>query len=124
MAQTKRKRRTKHRGNAAGMIEARGRTGRRLSPAEQKAAAKQQSAADRRLARIDRAPTWRSAVNKAALAAAFFLLLIVLIFRQPIAQAAGLATFTFVIYVPLSYYTDFFIYSRAQKKKLEEGRSR
>ena len=29
MAQTKRKRRTKHRGNAAGMVEARGRTGRK-----------------------------------------------------------------------------------------------
>ena len=36
MAQTKRKRRTKHRGNAAGMVEARGRTGRRLSPEEQR----------------------------------------------------------------------------------------
>jgi hypothetical protein len=29
MAQTKRKRRTKHRGNAAGSIEVRGRTGRK-----------------------------------------------------------------------------------------------
>ena len=34
MAQTKRKRRTKHRGNAAGMVETRGRTGRKPGPAE------------------------------------------------------------------------------------------
>ena len=37
MAQTKRKRRTKHRGNAAGSIEARGRTGRKPTAEEQKA---------------------------------------------------------------------------------------
>ena len=39
MAQTKRKRRTKHRGNAAGVVEARGRTSRRenMSPAERTA---------------------------------------------------------------------------------------
>ncbi len=34
MAQTKRKRRTKHRGNAAGSVEARGRTGRKPTPAK------------------------------------------------------------------------------------------
>ena len=38
MAQTKRKRRTKHRGNAAGSIEARGRTGRKPTAEEQKKA--------------------------------------------------------------------------------------
>ena len=36
MAQTKRKRRTKHRGNAAGSIEARGRTGRKPNETERK----------------------------------------------------------------------------------------
>src|SRR6266516_1140874 len=36
MAQTKRKRRTKHRGNAAGAIESRGRTGRKPTPEERK----------------------------------------------------------------------------------------
>ena len=39
MAQTKRKRRTKHRGNAAGSIEARGRTGRKPTEQELKKAA-------------------------------------------------------------------------------------
>ena len=34
MAQTKRKRQTKHRGNAAGVVEARGRTGRKPTAAE------------------------------------------------------------------------------------------
>ena len=39
MAQTKRKRRTKHRGNAAGSIEARGRTGRKPTAEESKQSA-------------------------------------------------------------------------------------
>jgi len=34
MAQTKRKRQTKHRGNAAGVVESRGRTGRKPTKAE------------------------------------------------------------------------------------------
>ena len=36
MAQTKRKRRTKHRGNAAGSVEARGRTGRKPTDQERR----------------------------------------------------------------------------------------
>ena len=36
MAQTRKRRQTKHRGNAAGMVEARGRTGRKPTDAERK----------------------------------------------------------------------------------------
>ncbi len=49
MAQTKRKKRTtKHRGNAAGSIEARGRTGRKPTAEEQKKAGRQ-TARDKRI---------------------------------------------------------------------------
>ena len=112
MAQpTKRKRKTKHRGNAAGMIETRGRTGRKPTEAERKRDVKLDAAA-RRTARMNRPPTWRSAVNKAAIAAVFFAVLVTLLFRRPLSGAILLATFTFLIYVPLSYYTDAFIYKR------------
>ena len=50
MAQTKRKRRTKHRGNAAGIVEVRGRTTRPASPEARKA----QRKGDARKARMDR----------------------------------------------------------------------
>lgn len=116
MAQTKKKRRsTKHRGNAAGMIEVRGRTGRKPTLAEQrkdlKGAARQN--------RLDRPPTWRSAVNKAAIAAVVFAVAITLLFGRPIGTSIALAAFTFVIYIPLSYYTDKIIFDRAQKKKAQ-----
>lgn len=117
MAQTKKKRRsTKHRGNAAGMIETRGRTGRKPTDAERKVNVKQDAAA-RRAARMDRPPTWRSAVNKAAIAAVVFAVAVTLLFKRPIASSVLLALFTFVIYVPLSYYTDLLIHRRAKARK-------
>ena len=50
MAQTKRKRRSKHRGNAAGSIEARGRTGRKPTGDEVKKSGRQ-TAREKRLAK-------------------------------------------------------------------------
>jgi hypothetical protein len=109
MAQTKRKRRTKHRGNAAGMIETRGRTGRRPTAAETKAKARQD--------RFDKPPTWRGSVNRAAIATVVFLVAIVLIFHEPIGGTIALAAVVFLMYIPLGYYTDTFIYRRRQAKK-------
>jgi hypothetical protein len=118
MAQTKRKRRTKHRGNAAGKVEARGRTsrGQKLSPAEQKKA--DRTAA--RDARMSKPPTWNSAMLKAALMAA-----LLFVFTQlglfggttTIAQSGFLALFALILYTPLAYATDKFVYSRAQKRR-------
>jgi hypothetical protein len=118
MPPTKRKRRSKHRGNAAGGIEARGRTSRRqaLSPAEQKKANREQA----RAARMDKPPTWNSAFMKASLMAA-----LLFVFTQiglfggetSVSQSIFLALFALVLYTPLAYATDKFVYSRAQKRR-------
>ena len=65
MAQTKRKRRTKHRGTAAGTIETRGRTGRPPSADERK----KQTRTEAREKRLNSPPTWKASVNRALLAA-------------------------------------------------------
>lgn len=114
MAQTKKKRRTKHRGNAAGVVETRGRTGRKPTEAERKAAEKQTSAQARK-ARLMREPTWRSAAQRAAIAAVVFGLLLVLLFGTEPVRAIPLTVFVFLFYVPLGYYTDQFVYRRRQK---------
>jgi len=114
MAQTKKKRRSKHRGNAAGMIEARGRTGRKPTAEEIKRSEKEAAARERR-DRLNRPPTWRSAANRAALAAIVFGVMLVLLFKTPVAKAIPLTAFVFVFYVPLGYYTDHFVYNRKQK---------
>jgi hypothetical protein len=119
MAQTKRKRKTKHRGNAAGMIESRGRTGRPLTPEEKTADAK----AKARAARVDRLnspPTWRGAMNRAAIATVIFIVALLLLFKEGIAQTLGLAGFIFLLYIPLGYYTDLYLYRWRQKRKVSQ----
>ena len=120
--QTRRKRRTKHRGNAAGMVEARGRTGRKLTDAERGSSGKglvRMPGAHRPAARLNTPPSWRSAIIKAGIAALLFAVAVTLFFGQPIVGAIGLALFTFLLYVPLSYYTDRLIYRRHQKRKAQ-----
>jgi hypothetical protein len=119
MAQTKR-RRTKHRGNAAGMVEARGRTGRKLTPEEKKPIGGKGSArTNQRANRYENPPTWKAAVNRAAIAVVFFAVLIILIFKQPIANAIALAGVMLLLYVPMGYYTDLYMYRRYQRKLAE-----
>jgi hypothetical protein len=118
MAQTKRKRRSKHRGNAAGSVEARGRTSRRqsLSPAEQKKAARE--------ARMNKPPTWNGAFFKAALMAA-----LLFVFTQiglfggdtSITQSLFLSLFALILYTPLAFATDKFVYARAQKRRAKQA---
>jgi Flp pilus assembly protein TadB len=119
MAQTRKRRRTKHRGNAAGMVEARGRTGRKPTSAERKASNKE-LARQKRLERLDRPPTWRGAINRAAIAAVIFGIAVALLGQQ-VGNAVMLAAFMFLLYIPMSFYTDQFIYRRRQRKKAQGG---
>ncbi|HEV3000001.1 MAG TPA: hypothetical protein VGW75_04605 [Solirubrobacteraceae bacterium] len=115
MAQTRKRRRSKHRGNAAGMVEARGRTGRRPEDGE-KRPARGPDAAARRRNRMETPPTWRSAFNRAAVATVVFGLLVVVAFRRQASEAILLAAFMLVLYVPLTYYTDLWLHRRWVRK--------
>jgi hypothetical protein len=116
MAQTKRKKRTtKHRGNAAGSIEARGRTGRKPTAEEQKKSGRQ-SARDKR---VSKPPSWNSAATKAgAMAVLLFVLTQVGILgnNSSITQGLFLSLLALVIYTPLAYTTDKWVYARMLKR--------
>lgn len=112
MAQTKNKRKRKHRGTPAGTIERSGRTG---SPRTRQDA--KQIARQRREERMNREPTWRGAVNRAAIAAAVFGVLVVVAFGRDPAAGAFLALFMFVLYIPLGYFTDRAIYNFRQRRR-------
>jgi hypothetical protein len=115
MAQTKRKRRTKHRGNAAGTVEARGRTGRPPSADERKKTSRE-SARNRRL---NTPPTWKSALTRAGMAAAIMFPLTILLFAKShrVGSAVVFTAFAFLFYVPAGYYIDMTMYRRRQRKK-------
>jgi hypothetical protein len=112
MAQTKRKRRRKHRGTAAGTVERAGRTGRPRTREEAKRISR-----DRRAERLDKPPTWRGSLTRAAIAAAVFAVLIVVAFGRPVVTGAALGLLMLAIYVPLGYATDSAIYRFRQRRK-------
>jgi hypothetical protein len=116
MAQTKRKRRSKHRGNAAGVVESRGRTGRRPTDEELRKASRQ-TAAERRK---NKPPSWNSAFLKAALMAALLFVFTrvgLLGSNASIAQSITICLFAVLLYTPIAYVTDRWVYQRAQKRK-------
>lgn len=110
MGQTKKKRQTKHRGNAAGMVEARGRTGRAPSQGERGGTKKP---VDRR----DRPPSWRSAANRSLIAVVIFVAVLVLFLKQPVTTSFILGAAMLAFYIPLSYFTDRWIYQRRMAKQ-------
>ncbi len=113
MAQTKRKRRTKHRGNAAGTIETRGRTGRPPSPEERK----KQERAKAREARQLRVPSWNGALKKGALAAAFMFIFLLVTNHFRVLPALIFGVLAMALYVPSGYYLEAYMYRRALQKR-------
>src|SRR4051794_731748 len=112
MAQTRRKRKRRHRGTQAGTIDARGRTSKpaaeqRRGPsksasgkASSSRSASRQTAADRRQARFDNPPTWRGSLNRAAFAAAILVIFVSVVSKRP-AQGLVLGVFALLIYIPM-----------------------
>jgi hypothetical protein len=121
MAQTKRKRRTKHRGNAAGVVESRGRTGRRPTEEELRKSGRETA----RERRMNKPPTWNSAFLKSALMAA-----VLFVFTQiglfgseaTISQSILICVFALLLYTPLAYITDRWVYQRNQRRKQQQAK--
>ena len=116
MPQTKRKRRTKHRGNAAGTIEARGRTGRKPRPEETRAAAAK--AGSQRPVRGTTPPTWKGAFAKACFGAVMLFAAMKLGVlggeKRSTGEILPFVAMAAVLYTPVMYATDKFIYQRKQ----------
>jgi hypothetical protein len=121
MAQTRRRRNTQHRGNAAGFVETRGRTGRKLTPQERGGKPASKTAAQRRQQRLDRPPTWKGAAQRAFFAAIFFVGIVILFLKESIGVAVAWGAFVLLFYIPMGYYLDLMIYRRRQAKKAAKG---
>jgi cobalamin biosynthesis Mg chelatase CobN len=125
---TKRRRTTKHRGNAAGMIEARGRTGRKPTAAERGSGGgrggsgkSSRSSGSPRARRYESAPTWKSAGTRAVVAAIVVYAVSTLLLKRPIKSNLVLLPIVLALYAPMIYYTDLWMYRRNQRKKAKAG---
>src|SRR3954465_3849157 len=121
MAQTKKKRRRKHRGTQAGTIERAGRTGkptgtRTPTKSEQRYAARQA-----RVNKFDKPPTWRSSINRAAFASVIPTIFVAVV-QKNVAAGVVLGFVAMIFYVPMSYYTDRALYRRRQRQKQRGSR--
>ncbi|HEY2630760.1 MAG TPA: hypothetical protein VGI26_00085 [Solirubrobacteraceae bacterium] len=119
MAQTKRRRQTKHRGNAAGVVESRGRTGRKPTKEEKTGKASGPATKEKRLDRAEREPTWLGAFYRAMAAAVVMLLISILVLKKP-NEAIALFPIVLIAYVPISYYTDRWLWKRRMATKAKQ----
>jgi hypothetical protein len=115
MAQTKKKRRRKHRGTQGGRIDTNRRTSRPRNRAEAKARAR---AGAKRAPRADRPPTWRNSALRGVAAAAIFTVLLLLIFKRSAGAALGLGAFMLVFYIPAGYYIDTMMWRRRERARM------
>jgi hypothetical protein len=122
MARAARNRRTKHRGSAAGMIESRGRTGRKPSAAEKGTSSSGgggRGSGGGRKNRYDSPPTWKGSFVRAVIAAAIVYALSTILFSKhtnPVTNLA-LVPVVLVLYTPMIHYTDTFMYRRRLRRK-------
>jgi hypothetical protein len=107
MAQTKRRRRRKHRGTQGGSIDRRRSRGRPRSREEARAQAKRRADVRR-----DRSPTWGSAFRRGLIGAGIFFALMMVAFGRGFAESFVLGGLMLGIYTPLGYYVDRFFWNR------------
>ena len=116
MAQTKKKRRKKHRGTQGGRID----TKRRARPrSRQEAKAQVRSRRGGPAApRNDAPPTWRSSILRGLAAAAIFFALLLLLFQRPVGAALALGAFMLVFYIPAGYYIDQMMWRKRERARM------
>jgi hypothetical protein len=116
MAQTKKKRRRKHRGTQGGRVDPNRRTGRPRSREEAKAQARSRRKSP--ATRFDSPPTWRSAIVRGLVAAVIFTALLLLIFGRSVGSALGLGAFMLAFYIPAGYYIDTMMWRRRERARI------
>jgi hypothetical protein len=125
VAQTRKKRRRKHRGTQTGRIDTRGPRGRPRTREEARARARKKRQPAKGRGAVDRRdlpPTWSGAFKRGLFGAAIFFLLFWLLFKRPVGGAAALSVVMLAMYVPMGYYIDRFMYTR-RLRQLQAARA-
>ena len=118
MAQTKKKRRRKHRGTQGGRVDGGATKGRPRSRQEARAQARARNAD-----RFDRPPTWRSATIRGVVAAVIFVALVLLVFGRPLAESLSFGAFMLLFYIPAGYYMDQVMWRRRERARIRAAQA-
>jgi hypothetical protein len=117
---SRQQRRRKHKGGTqAGTVRPRGRrTTRPRSRADARATAEQ-----RRQEKLNRLPTWRTAIQRGGIAALALFVLLVIVFKTNAVAALPLAILAALLYVPGFHLTDTLLYrNRMRRRERERAR--
>ena len=117
MAQTKKKRRRKHRGTQGGSINTTRRASRPRSREEAKARARNKRSSGPQQ-RVDRPPSWRGAIIRGLIAAVVFVLFLALIMGRPLGGSLALGAFMLAFYIPAGYFIDRAMWRRRERARL------
>ena len=115
MAQTRKRRRRKHRGTQGGRIDSKSR-GRPRSRAE----AQQRARSRKRAPKADLPPTWRSATIRGFIISGL-LIATLLLFRRPIAASIAFGVIMLAVYIPMGFWIDRMMWRRRQREKTKDG---
>jgi hypothetical protein len=115
VAQTRKKRRRKHRGTQGGRVDPNRRPGRPRSREEAKARAR---SGRKTQTKVDSPPTWSSAATRGLVAAVIFTALLMLLFKRPPGAAFGLGAAMLVFYIPAGYYIDTAMWRRRERARI------
>lgn len=118
MAQTKKKRRRKHRGTQGGRVDSNRRAARPRTREEAKARARAKSRNTG--PKADNPPTWRSSIIRGVVAAVIFGALLLLLFKRPPGATLILALFMLAFYIPAGYYIDMTMWRRRERARMRE----
>jgi hypothetical protein len=119
MAQTKKKRRRKHRGTQGGRIDTRPARGRARSRQEAQARARSRTKKKKSGPRVPGPPSWPNAFKKGAIAAVLFVGLLALFGQNPaVALVSGIVIF--VPYAAMAYVMDGWFYRRHLRKEADK----
>ena len=117
MAQTKKKRRRKHRGTQGGRID----TNRRARPKTRAEAKARARSGTKRAPRGDQPADLAQLALRGIGAAVIFAILLLLIFKRPVGSALALGAFMLVFYIPAGYYIDMMMWRRRERARIRDA---
>ncbi|MFL5906250.1 MAG: hypothetical protein ACJ75Z_01475 [Solirubrobacterales bacterium] len=124
MAQTKKKRRRKHRGTQGGRIDTRPARGRPRSRAEAQSRARGRTKKKGKTGpRVPAEPSWSSALKKGGIAAVLFVGILALMGQNPVTSLA-IGVLMVGFYVPMAFLMDRIFYQRYLRKEARKRAER